>query len=61
VQNLPVLRKALSAVNDNYLSVQAGHPGDLIAWRATILAEPTVTAAGKRIPGLKLDHPRQLA
>ena len=29
VQNLPVLRKALSAVNDNYLSVQAGHPGDL--------------------------------
>jgi hypothetical protein len=25
------------------------------------LAEPTVTAAGKRIPGLKLDHPRQLA
>jgi hypothetical protein len=25
------------------------------------LAEPTITAAGKRIPGLKLDHPRQLA
>jgi hypothetical protein len=25
------------------------------------LAEPTVLASGKRIPGLKLDHPRQLA
>jgi hypothetical protein len=25
------------------------------------LAEPTITATGKRIPGLKLDHPRQLA
>jgi hypothetical protein len=25
------------------------------------LAEPAITAAGKRIPGLKLDHPRQLA
>jgi len=25
------------------------------------LAEPTLTAMGKRIPGLRLDHPRQLA
>jgi hypothetical protein len=25
------------------------------------LAEPTITSTGKRIPGLKLDHPRQLA
>jgi len=25
------------------------------------LAEPTVVPSGKRIPGLKLDHPRQLA
>jgi hypothetical protein len=25
------------------------------------LAEATITSAGKRIPGLKLDHPRQLA
>jgi len=25
------------------------------------LAEPTITPAGKRIPGLRLDHPRQLA
>jgi hypothetical protein len=25
------------------------------------LAEPTITPTGKRIPGLRLDHPRQLA
>jgi hypothetical protein len=25
------------------------------------LAKPTITATGKRIPGLKLDNPRQLA
>jgi hypothetical protein len=25
------------------------------------LAEPTIASAGKRIPGLKLDYPRQLA
>jgi hypothetical protein len=25
------------------------------------LAKPTLTASGKRIPGLKLDNPRQLA
>jgi DNA-binding transcriptional ArsR family regulator len=25
------------------------------------LIQPTITASGKRIPGLKLDHPRQLA
>ena len=25
------------------------------------LAQPTLTATGKRIPGLKLDNPRQLA
>ena len=25
------------------------------------LAEPAITSTGKRIPGLKLDHPRQLA
>ena len=25
------------------------------------LAQPTITPAGKRIPGLKLDNPRQLA
>src|SRR5258707_11623807 len=30
-------------------------------FRSRKLAKPTVTSTGKRIPGLKLDHPRQLA
>jgi DNA-binding transcriptional ArsR family regulator len=28
---------------------------------STASSEPTILAGGKRIPGLKLDHPRQLA
>jgi len=39
-----------------------------ISWKPLVdrgqlrkLAEPTITSTGKRIPGLKLDHPRQLA
>jgi len=62
VQNLPALRKTLSAVNDNYLNVQQDILETFIdRGELRKLAEPTVTAAGKRIPGLKLDHPRQLA
>jgi hypothetical protein len=62
VQNLPVLRKALSAINDNYLNVQQDILETFIdRGQLRKLAEPTVTATGKRIPGLKLDHPRQLA
>jgi hypothetical protein len=62
VQNLPALRKALSAVNDNYLNVQQDILETFIdRGELRKLAEPTVTKAGKRIPGLKLDHPRQLA
>jgi hypothetical protein len=62
VQNLPVLREAISAINDNYLNVQQDILETFID-RSQLrkLAEPTVTAAGKRIPGHKLDHPRQLA
>jgi hypothetical protein len=62
VQNLPVLRDALSAINDNYLNVQQDILETFIdRGQLRKLAEPTVTSTGKRIPGLKLDHPRQLA
>jgi hypothetical protein len=62
VQNLPALRNALSAINDNYLDVQQDILETFIdRGQLRRLAEPTVTPAGKRIPGLKLDHPRQLA
>ena len=62
VQNLPVLRTALSAIADNYLNVQQDILETFIdRGQLRKLAEPTITPGGKRIPGLKLDHPRQLA
>ena len=62
VENLPVLRNALSAINDNYLNVQQDILETFIdRGQLRQLAEPTITPTGKRIPGLKLDHPRQLA
>src|SRR5271167_213191 len=62
VQNLPALRKALAAIADNYLNVQQDILETFIdRGQLRKLAEPTITATGKRIPGLKFDHPRQLA
>jgi hypothetical protein len=62
VPNLPALRNAMSAINDNYLNVQQDILETFIdRGELRKLGEPTVTATGKRIPGLKLDHPRQLA
>jgi hypothetical protein len=62
VQNLPTLRSALSAINDNYLNVQQDILETFVdRGQLRRLAEPTITPAGKRIPGLRLDHPRQLA
>lgn len=62
VPNLRALRNAMSAINDNYLDVQQDILETFIdRGELRKLAEPTVTATGKRIPGLKLDHPRQLA
>jgi len=62
VEHLPALRQSLSAINDNYLNVQQDILETFIdRGQLRKLAEPTITPAGKRIPGLKLDHPRQLA
>ena len=62
VQNLPALRKTLSAINDNYLNVQQDILETFIdRGQLRRLAEPTITSTGTRIPGLRLDHPRQLA
>src|SRR4029453_17167601 len=62
VQNLPVLRNALCAINDNYLNLQQDILETFIdRGQLRRLAEPTVTPTGKRIPGLRLDNPRQLA
>ena len=62
VKNLPVLRERLSAINDNYLNVQQDILETFVdRGQLRKLAEPTITPTGRRIPGLKLDHPRQLA
>lgn len=59
---LPQLRPAMSVVTDRYLTVQQDIL-DTFVDRGQLrqLAEPTRLPNGKRIPGLKLDHPRQLA
>ena len=62
VDNLTALRDTLSAINDNYLDVQQDIIETFIdRGQLGKLAQPTITATGKRIPGLKLDNTRQLA
>jgi hypothetical protein len=62
VDQLPRLRQTLSAINDNYLDIQQDILETFVdRGQLRQLAEPTITPSGKRIPGLKLDHPRQLA
>jgi len=62
VENLPQLRDRLSAVCDNYLNVQQDILESLVdRGQLHNLTQPTVLPGGKRISGLKLDHPRQLA
>jgi hypothetical protein len=62
VEHLPELRQKMSAVIDNYHNVQQDILETFIdRGQLRKLAEPTVLPNGKRIPGLKLDHPRQLA
>src|SRR5438874_550825 len=62
VENLPPLREKMSAVIDNYHNVQQDVLETFVdRGQLRKLAEPTVMPTGKRLPGLKLDHPRQLA
>ena len=62
IQNLPALRNTLSAIIDNYLNVQQDILETFVdRGQLRRLAEPTITPTGRRIPGLRLDHPRQLA
>lgn len=62
VENLPQARKTLHQITDRYLDVQQDiletfvDRGQLLR-----LSQPTITSSGKRIPGLRLDNPRQLA
>jgi hypothetical protein len=62
VENLPALRDKLAAINDNYLDIQQDILETFVdRGQLQNLAQPTHTPSGKRIPGLKLDNPRQLA
>ena len=62
VENLPEPREKMSSVIDNYQNVQQDILETFVdRGQMRKLAEPTLLPNGKRIPGLKLDHPRQLA
>jgi hypothetical protein len=62
VENLPLLRQKLNPLIDRYLEVQQDILETFVdRGQLRNLTQPTVLPNGKRIPGLKLDHPRQLA
>ena len=62
VENLSRLRERMSAIIDNYRNVQQDVMETFIDRGQLLkLAMPTVLSNGRRIPGLRLDHPRQLA
>lgn len=62
VENLPQLRNRMASIVDNYHDVQQDILETFVdRGQLRRLAEPTRLPNGRRIPGLKLDHPRQLA
>jgi len=62
VENLPELRDKLSAIIDRYHDVQQDILESFVDRGQFLkLTQPTILSNGKRVPGLKLDHPRQLA
>ena len=62
VEHLPELRNRLSAINDNYQNIQQDILETFLdGGQLRKLTEPSRLANGRRIPGLRLDHPRQLA
>jgi hypothetical protein len=62
VENLSQLRNRMSEIVDHCHEVQQDVLETFVdRGQLRKLAESTVLPSGKRIPGLKLDHPRQLA
>lgn len=62
LENLPQLKEKLSHIIDRYHNVQQDILESFLdRGQLQALIRPTVLPNGKRIPGLKLDHPRQLA
>ena len=62
VENLPQLRQKLGTIIDNYFDVQQDILETFVdRGQFQRLGEPTVLPNGKRVPGLKPNHRRQLA
>ena len=62
VENLVPLREKLQGITERYQNVQQDILETFLdRGELRKLGEPTLLPNGKRIPGLKLDHPRQLA
>ena len=62
VENLAPLREKLQGITERYQNVQQDILETFLdRGELKKLGEPTLLPNGKRIPGLKLDHPRQLA
>jgi hypothetical protein len=62
IENLPRVRDNMSSVIDNYHNVQQDILETFVdRGQLRKLAQPTILPNGRRVPGLKLDHPRQLA
>ncbi len=62
VEQLPALRHTLQGITENYLNLQQDILETFVdRGQLHQLRQPTLTPSGRRIPGLRLDHPRQLA
>jgi len=62
IDHLPQLQQKLSSIADNYLNVQQDILETFVdRGQLRQLSQPTFLPNGRRIPGLKLDHPRLLA
>jgi hypothetical protein len=62
IENLPRLRENMTSVIDNYHNVQQDILQTFVdRGQLRKLAQPTILSNGRRIPGLRLDHPRLLA
>ena len=62
IRNLPQLRRVMNGINDRYLAIQQDVLETYVdRGQLARLRQPTITASGRRTPGLKLDDPRLLA
>src|SRR5207247_3344778 len=62
LETLPDVKGKLAAIIDRYHDVQQDILESFVdRGQIQTFIQPTVLPNGKRIPGLKLDHPRQLA